>query len=901
MYSNTLTKMPKSIFQFILLSVIFSFVFAGNLFASQDMQPTVFTDSMDPVPANGEFDYELTLTNNGDDDAYNTELNVSIPNGFTYLNNSLDSECSLSGASPSTGDTNVTCNFGTFPGNLSKFLTITLKAGSTTGVFQSDASIYCDGDANTANDTELVKTTIKISSDLNLTKTSLTNPIAAGGMETYEFVVGNKGPYKATEITVTDTLPSGLSFRDNTTGSGWSCSASGQDVTCTYSNELDINASSTFTFDAKVTTDTVGTLSNVAIVSAKEMEVNSDDNNGTDDLTVTAGTDVSISKSIVERPAIAEQGVTFKLVVKNEGPMVAEDVMLTDTLPSGYTGISASGTGWSCSVSGQEVSCTRNDTSMDVDLSETITITATAPSVSGAADNHSNTADVNTTTDDPILSNDSHTISYLLWADQADLEVHKSKSPDPVAVGSEATSSIYVHNNGPRAATPVQIVDVLDENESFIEYNGTDWDCTFDSGTHAVTCDYNTSVNALANGDNTATLTIITLADVEDSNLSNTVCTGGSGGSDEPDALDKHEENDCVGVGIRATGHDDYNITDIKITKTTSDSVIEVDEDSFTYTMIVENIGKDTGEHVLFKDIIPQYIGEHGTRPATGISFTTSVGACTHNTGTISCDFGDMDVNDSVEVNVTVTRPMRDGNRTNTAQAYSELTGDTNRTNNEDSVNVTVKEISDIELVEKLVTYVGKPDPILAGTEATYTIQIRNNGPSIAKDVNVSDVFDGESYTLISYDTSKGTCAYDDENRTLNCALGDMAYTNTETITVVIRPDHNATVTDDWEITNIATVETSSVESNITNNDKNQTLSVNLGEVDISIEINEAPSFQEPVPFDPDNNDSNVIVYEVIVQNLGPSLATDINFSVHVNKVSPDNDQNLTFLRDTSE
>ena len=528
-------------------------------------------------------------------------------------------------------------------------------------------------------------------------------------------------------------------------------------------------------------------------------------------------------------------------------------------------------------------------------------IKATAPHISpAAARGDQNRAEVNTTTADPIPSNDKKKIGFTLFGDQSDLRAYKSKSPTPVAVGSEANSSIYIHNYGPRPATPVQIVDVLDENESYVGYSGIDWNCSYDATPHAVICDYNTSVTPLAFDADTKKLYIITKAEKQDDNLSNTVCTGGSGGSDEPLAIDNNTSNDCVTVGILATGTtQDKNITDIEVHKTTSDTHIDTTENNFTYTMIVKNIGKDTAKEVEFKDIIPMYIGQYNGRPATGLKATTNKNgtSCSISGGQVVCDLKDMDVNDTVEINITVTRPMKEGDHNNTAMAYSKLTGDTNRTNNQDSVMVAVVDVADIELVEKLVTYTGHPDPILAGTEAIYTIQVRNNGPSTAKDVNMSDVFDGEEFTFISVDNG---CTYDSQNRTVNCALGDIGFTEVKTITVVVQPDHNATVSGAWEINNTATVTTATPESNTTNNDKNQTLKVRKGEVDVSIEINEAPGFTEPVPYNPDNNDSNVIIYEVAVQNLGPSLATDINFSVFVNNVFPDANQTLEYLRDTS-
>ncbi len=68
-------------------------------------------------------------------------------------------------------------------------------------------------------------------STLAITK-SHAGEVDAGGSVTYTITVSNSG---LTEdpgpLTVTDTLPTGLTYR-STTGAGWSCMATGQVVTC---------------------------------------------------------------------------------------------------------------------------------------------------------------------------------------------------------------------------------------------------------------------------------------------------------------------------------------------------------------------------------------------------------------------------------------------------------------------------------------------------------------------------------------------------------------------------------------------------------------------------------------------------------------------------------------------
>ena len=904
--------LSRTLIQFIASALLMTYLLSGQLFAA-DMQPISYLNSRDPVPSSGLVHSIVVLQNNVPAGATHAELNVSVEAGFTFVSVN-NSNCNYTGTIPSTGiaTDRVKCNFLTFPGSTSVDINITLRAPvvQVPTVFTSYATVTSDVEVNTANDSEKVRTTVVKGADLNLTKTSIPSTVKAGGIVTYRFDVGNSGPHLAENAKLTDTLPAGLTFlADNASPSAgndanWSCSAVGQNVICTGPN-VDANNTSTFYFRAKVTGSTLGNITNAATVTSPiTLEVNPDDNTNTDDLNVTAGTDVGIVKSILTSPVISDQNVTFELNVTNHGPLPADDVNVTDTLPNLYTNVIATANvNWDCNVSANPVIICKRNSTMAVDVSEIITITAQAPHVTGVVV-HTNTASVETnqtSTPDSIPTNNTSSVNYDVSPDQADLSINKSKSPSPVAIGQNATSLINVSNIGPRAATPVQVVDALSPNESYVSDSGTDWNCTL-VGSNVV-CDYS---QTLAVGASAPTLSIITLATTE-GNLTNTACTGGSsiGGlaSAEPLATDLNTLNDCRSANAVGTGDiNATNTTDIRVIKTASDNNITINENNVSYTINVKNIGQDVGRAVEFRDIIEAYSPALYSRPATTITASTSnADVCTVTSGLVVCQLGDMNVSDEVNVTITVARPMLSGNINNTASAYSLLTGDVNRTNNVSSVPITVDPIADIELASKLVT----PTSVLAGTEATYTIQVRNNGPSTAVDVNMSDVFTGEAFTFISATIAGGAvCPYNSPTRTVNCALGNIPSNTTRAITIVVRPDQQVPNPSPWEINNTATVSMQTFDSNYTNDSKTATLLVTDGNVDLAIVKNESPDFHEPVTFDPDNNASNLIVYQIVIQNFGPSLATELKFVDRVLSVSPLNSlnpQKLKFVRDTSD
>jgi len=889
-------KKRHTLWRYIILEV----VFIATLFGAGDIQPVSFLDDHDPVASNSEVVYSVQLKNNKGESAEDVELNITVPDGFRFLRVN-ESECSYTGDDPSDSNESdlVECNFGDFDGSEAREINVTLLAPTLDNptVFESNASSDCSDDDNPANNYEITKTTVVRGSDLNVTKTSIPNPAIASGIVTYEMNVSNNGPHTATSVTLKDTLPDVLTFYGDDASpssdddSKWECSASGQEVTC-VGGDLEKDEAQSFHFRVKITGAEVGTITNATTVSSEVAEVNSSDNTDTDDLEILEGTDIGVVKRVLTNPVIEDENVTFELNVSNLGQHPAEGIVLEDILnDTGYEVLDVNASGWSCDTNENNVTC-QKDENLSAKESSILRITAKAPEIEEEqARSDENNVSVTMDTADPIEENDKDSVLYTVWADQADLELWKSKSPTPLAVGDIATSTIRVKNHGPREADPVQVVDVLDENESYDSFEGEDWDCSESDGN--VTCDY---AKSLAMGEQAPLLYIKTKILADDENISNRACTGGSGGSDEPDNKDTFTENDCAEAGISGTDRDVRGVADIQVIKESDDDTITPDEESFTYTINIKNIEGNTSKDVVFKDRIPQYIEAYEGREATGLSLSSEEidvdEKCSIDDGTVECSLGDMDEGDEINISIKVSRPMQDDTRTNTASAYSTEIGDTNRTNNQDSATVTVENVAEIEMVSKIVT----PDEVLAGTEATYTLTIRNNGPSLAEDVNVSDLFSGESFTFLSATSSKGECAdFDTSNRELNCSLGDMSYGEVESITIKIRPDHLIPSPEPWDINNTARVRMATPDGNVSNNEKNVTLKVKEGEIDLSIEVDESGEFQEPVGFDPEDESKNIIVYKVNITNNGPSYATDVNFSAVVNSVSPDNEQNLTF------
>jgi uncharacterized protein (TIGR03437 family) len=148
--------------------------------------------------------------------------------------------------------------------------------------------------------------------DLALAK-SHTDPFNSNSNGVYSLKVTNIGSAATTgTITVTDNLPAGLSFVSGT-GQGWSCTASGQTVTCTNPGPLAAGASSSFNLTVGITPAALGSVTNTATVS-NASDTNPANNTANDPTTIVTVAAAPVIASISPTSATAG-GPAFKLTV----------------------------------------------------------------------------------------------------------------------------------------------------------------------------------------------------------------------------------------------------------------------------------------------------------------------------------------------------------------------------------------------------------------------------------------------------------------------------------------------------------------------------------------------------------------------------------------------------------
>ncbi len=116
--------------------------------------------------------------------------------------------------------------------------------------------------------------------DLALVKQDDTDPVQVGDKVTYTLLVTNNGDDDATNVTVTDTLPTGVSYLSD----DGDCSVSGQVVNCNLGTVGKGGGTAQVTIQVRA--DAAGSVTNTAVVSAEEIDANGADNSDSEQTTI---------------------------------------------------------------------------------------------------------------------------------------------------------------------------------------------------------------------------------------------------------------------------------------------------------------------------------------------------------------------------------------------------------------------------------------------------------------------------------------------------------------------------------------------------------------------------------------------------------------------------------------
>jgi uncharacterized repeat protein (TIGR01451 family) len=192
-----------------------------------------------------------------------------------------------------------------------------------------------------------------------ITKTHTGNFAQGQTSATFTITATNSGTASTngTTVTASDTMPTGLTVA-TATGSGWNCTTTPTSITCTRTDALTADSSyPAITLTVSVASNAPATIMNTVSISGGGAPAAT----GSDTVTVTGSPvpDMTITKTHAGNFAQGGTG-SYTITVKNIGTgATTAAVSFTDTLPTGLTPGSLSGTGWTCNVT--MLSCNRSD------------------------------------------------------------------------------------------------------------------------------------------------------------------------------------------------------------------------------------------------------------------------------------------------------------------------------------------------------------------------------------------------------------------------------------------------------------------------------------------------------------------------------------------------------------
>lgn len=184
-------------------------------------------DTPDPVALNSNMTYTVTVTNQGPSIATNVLLTENLPNTYLGFISATPSQGTCS--APNVSHV-MTCDLQNLGIGASATVVIAMSA-DTIGVDTNTVSVSADeNDTDLGNNSATQNTTIQLGADLQFTKLATPDPVIAGNTVFYYLKVKNAGPSNA-NVTITDTLPSGVAYQSAVTSQG-SCTHSAGVVTC---------------------------------------------------------------------------------------------------------------------------------------------------------------------------------------------------------------------------------------------------------------------------------------------------------------------------------------------------------------------------------------------------------------------------------------------------------------------------------------------------------------------------------------------------------------------------------------------------------------------------------------------------------------------------------------------
>ncbi|NBP89267.1 MAG: DUF11 domain-containing protein, partial [Planctomycetia bacterium] len=502
--------------------------------------------------------------------------------------------------------------------------------------------------------------------DLQVTKT-VSNPAPNVGADVvFTILVENLGADAATNVSVDDLLPAGLSFVSASSqaydpGTGvWSVGT------------VDVGAANTEVLTITATVVASGSFTNEAEVSTTSPPDQYDPdltNNKGSATVITREADLFVTKTVSnDKPNVGDL-ITFTVTVRNDGPDTANNVEIKDYFPIAglklvtsnpsqgtFTFDTATGTGvWTVGT-------------IDAGVTEQQTLTIEARVLPPATDtippSQTNVAEVTKVDEhDPNPLNNRGQVSET--PQYADLAVTKVTTNVQPNVGDIFTYTVTLQNLGTATATNVQVTEAFPNNISVQKITPTGQTRFSPTATGGIW-----SIPSIAPGGSEV---LVIVAEATSASVAyNTVRI-------------KHSDVwDPVSGNNQDRTPTDPQQADLFLTKTVDTARPEVN-DQVTFTLTLENLGPTAAQNVTVTDLLPAGLDFVSANPAS--EYNDNSGVWTVGNGTLAASATEtLTITAKVLEPVGGTGPVSASTNTGTA---SSTTVDPNPANNIGTATVT--------------------------------------------------------------------------------------------------------------------------------------------------------------------------------------------------------------------
>ncbi|MCK9248767.1 MAG: DUF11 domain-containing protein [Solirubrobacteraceae bacterium] len=416
------------------------------------------------APAGSIVTYGLRVTNAGPATATPVTVTDQLPAGTTLVDGG-SAECRAAGAGV------VECAAGALAPGAERTFSVRVRVPVALAGQRLVNRATATSPQVPTPPTHEVTTEVGPAADLSIQKSG---PATAhsDAVTTWTLVVRNAGPSDATGVTVTDTLPEGVSLVSTSRDD---CTVAGRTVTCAIGS-LASGGSTQVLVHGRASASLVGQrIVNVAEVSGDQPDPGPDDNRSSTPSTVVQGAesavDVRTTKALVSGDGTFGARSVYRITVTNHGTTTATGVKMVDT-PSLKVAVH--------DVKSSQGRCTRRDGIVSCELgtlapgARAVVDVTLEPRAIGTLVNAASTTGGQPLTPAAVAGARA-SVPTRITARRTTLRVRKTASRSRVSGGKRLRFTIRVTNGGRHAAANVRVCDRLPRGLSFVSAKGARW------------------------------------------------------------------------------------------------------------------------------------------------------------------------------------------------------------------------------------------------------------------------------------------------------------------------------------------------------------------------------------------------------------------------------------------